>query len=111
MINLVPTWWVASIVATLAITVIEYFNRAGGFSSFREALWITGPVILIAQWALFYTFRDAPSLMIAWWVFTIGNSVLRLGNVHFFVGEPVNWRILVGVSFMLLGGYFVKTGS
>ena len=111
MINLVPPWWVASIIANVVITAIEYLNRTGGYAAFREAIWHTLPLILVAQWALFYTFRDAPSLMMAWWVFAIGSSGMRICNSHFLMGEPVDWRIGAGVVMMLAGGYLVKGGS
>ncbi len=110
MINLVPAWWLAAFIANVAITAIEYFNRAGGFATWREAIWTTGPFILVAQWALFYTFRDAPSLMLGWWVFAIGSTTMRLLNSHFLLGEPLNWQVGVGVVFVLVGGYFVKAG-
>ena len=111
MINLVPPWWVASIIANFTIMTIEYLNRSGGYATWREALVHTGPFIIVAQWGLFYAFRDAPTFMMAWMVFTVGNSMLRLGNAHFLVGEPLNWKIITGVGLMLLASYFLKIGS
>ncbi len=111
MTGLIPPWWAASILANVCITAIEYLNRAGGYATFREALWHTLLLIIVAQWALFYTFRDAPTLMLAWWVFAIGSSAMRICNSHFLMNEPVDWRIGAGVVLMLAGGYLVKGDS
>ena len=109
--SFVPSWWVASIVANITITVIEYLNRAGQFDSFGEALIRTGPFILVAQWGLFYAWRDAPSFMFAWAFFTVGNSLMRLVSAQFVIGEPMSLTTLFGVSLMFGGAYFVKVGS
>lgn len=107
----VPPWWVASIIANLTIAVIEYLNRAGGYSSFGVALLHTGPFIIVAQFGLFYAWRDAPSFMFAWAFFTTGNCLLRLLSAHFAVGEPLSWLTVCGVSLMFGGACLVKVGG
>lgn len=107
----VPPWWIASIIANVTIAVIEYLNRAGGFASFGDALLRTGPIIIVAQFGLFYAWRDAPSFMFAWAFFTSGNLLLRLISAQFAVGEPLTWTTTLGVSFMFGGAYLVKIGS
>lgn len=104
-------WWVASLVANGSIAWIEYMNRAGGYANFRETLWHTGPIILLAQWGLYRAWSGAPSFMFAWAFFSAINLVLRLASNHFLVAEPLSIRGWAGVTFMFVGAYMVKTGS
>lgn len=104
-------WWQASILANVAIGIVEYLNRTGGYSTFPVALLHTLPFIAAAQLGLFYAWRDAPSFMIAWAFFTVGNSVLRCISAQFFVGEPLSWYTVAGVSVMFGGTYLIKMGS
>lgn len=103
-----PPWWLASILANVCICAIEYLNRAGGFADFRHAVTTTGPLIILAQWGLFYAWRDAPSMLLAWAFFTTGNAVLRLISSHFAVGEELNWMVAAGVSLMFAGVCVLK---
>ncbi|MEE8551570.1 MAG: hypothetical protein V3T08_09995 [Gemmatimonadota bacterium] len=107
----VPPWWVASIIASLTIAVIEYLNRAGGYATFGEALLRTGPFIIVAQFGLFYAWRDAPSFMFAWAFFVTSNMVVRLASVHFAVGEPLSWMTMLGVSLVFGGIYLIKVAQ
>lgn len=103
-------WWAFSLVANVAITAIEYLNRAGGYPSFGRALMHTAPLIVLAQWGLFRAWRDAPSLLVAWAFFAVGNCVMRIGSSYFAVHEPPSWVMLAGVALMLAGAYVVKVG-
>ena len=105
------TWWAASIIANLSISVVEYLNRTGGYENFSTALLHTFPFIAAAQLGLFYCWRDAPSFMLAWCTFTVGNSLLRMVSAQFLVGEPLSWYTVAGVSTMFLGTYFIKVGA
>ena len=106
-----PPWWVASIIANFTIAGVEYLNRAGGFANFGDALLRTWPLIIVAQFGLFYAWRDAPSFMFAWAFFTSGNLLLRLISTQFAVGEPLTLTTTLGVSLMFGGAYLVKVGS
>ncbi len=105
------TWWMASILANVAIGVVEYLNRTAGYANFGTAILHTLPFVAAAQLGLFYAWRDAPSFMIAWAVFTVGNSLLRMVNAQFFVGEPMSWATVAGISVMFGGVYLIKVGS
>jgi hypothetical protein len=109
--NWVPPWWAASILANVAIAGVEYLNRAGNFDTFGRALLTTGPLILAAQYGLFYSWRDAPSFMLAWAFFTAGNGLIRLVSAQYMVGEGLNTLTLVGTSIIFAGAYVVKAGS
>lgn len=104
-----PPWWLASLVANGFIFALERINRSGGFESFSAAIVYTGPLVIAAQWGLFYAWRDAPSLMAAWAFFTVGNLVLRIAN-SYTIGEPLNLGTWVGLSLMVLGMMMVRTG-
>lgn len=108
---MIPTWVCWSLLANAMITFIEYVNRTGGYASFGAVLPHTGLLILIAQAGLFYAWRDASSMMLAWAVFTVGNSAMRLASVTFAVGEVPTPRTLVGICLMLLAVWLVKTGQ
>jgi hypothetical protein len=101
-------WLVSSILANLLIMRIEYYYRVSDFSwdvglFVRLALMI--PVMQLCLWNMF---AKAPSLMLAWACFTLGNTLLRLVNAYWFVGEPPNLATLAGVACILLGVGFIK---
>ncbi len=107
---MIVNWWQASIVANLAIAVVEYVNRVGGYTSFGRVLIVTWPLILAAQWGLFHSWRTAPSMLSAWAAFNLGNVILRIISVRFFVGEPISWVTLAGVALITAGGVVVRHG-
>lgn len=104
-------WVFALMLSNVCIAAIETLNRHAESPNFVRQLAYTGPLILAAQWGLFEGFRGAPAFMVAWCVFTMGNSLVRLVNVQWFVGEPLNWRTLLGVGLILAGGIAVKLGT
>lgn len=105
------TWWMASLLANFSIATLEYLNRTAGFVDFRHALTMTAPFILLSQFGLFYTWRDAPSFMFAWAFFFAGNATMRLVNAQWFVGEPLSPLTLAGVGVIVAGACLVKMGS
>ncbi len=110
MLAAVP-WWVASIISNLAIITTEYLNRTatGGFLSvLPKTFWL----IVIAQVCLFRSFNGAPHWMIAWVVFALGNSLMRVTTVRTFSGHEIGnwWYASSGVAVMLLGALLVKQG-
>ncbi len=108
-LNSIP-WFVWSILSNLAIAVIEYLNRTGGFAHPGEAFLRTGWLIVVAQVGLFYAWRDAPSFMVAWAMFTAGNIGLRVLSAHFLVGERLTMHVAFGIGLVLLGGHLVRQG-
>lgn len=108
---IVIPWWVASLLANVAIMFVEYFNRVSP-AGWMHALPYTIIPIIIAQWGLWKAFSGSPHWMIAWAVFTIGNAVMRLGAVALFGPDKVgNWYVTVGaVVIMIFGGLVLKRG-
>lgn len=107
----VPWWFVWSLVANVTINVIEYLNRTAGFAHPIDAFKTTAPLIILAQVGLFYAWKGAPSMMLAWACFSAMNSLMRLVSNHYFVGEPLSIRGWVGCGIMFLGMYVVKTAG
>jgi len=104
-----PGWLIASLGANLAINAIEYLNRTGGFATPIDAFKVTAPLIILAQIGLFYAWKGAPSMMVAWAVFSSANCVVRLLSNHYLVGEPLAWQGWAGVAVMFGGMWLVKT--
>lgn len=105
------TWWLASLIANVSIIFTEYTNRAhpGGWT---EALPYTFLPIVLAQWCLWLSFSGAPHWLTAWAVFTVGNSVMRVGGVYVMSGHEVtSWsHALLGITVMIGGAFLVKEG-
>ena len=108
---IVPWWVVASLASNVAIIATEYLNRhaPGGWTSVLPQ---TLPLIIAAQFCLFVLFKGAPHWMIAWLVFAVGNSAMRVGAVYFFAGHEVrNWAfVLIGTAVILAGAFTLKAG-
>ena len=104
--------WVAwSLVANVAIIGLEYMYRMVDYRSFWDGLPHFVLPILATQLALYYMFKDAPSYLLAWAAFTVGNTVLRLMSNHWFIGDKMNWMIMAGVSVIVLGTFLIKEGQ
>ena len=103
-------WVISCVLANLGIMFIEYQNRTMQVSGFGQALLITGLPILCTQWALFYTWQNAPSLMVAWTTFTLGNILLRVGNAYY-IGETPNWFTWMGVLCAVGAAFLMKHGA
>ena len=108
-LNSIP--WVAwSILANVAIAATEFLNRTGNYEHAGQAFAHTAGLIVLAQIGLFYAWRDAPTFLTAWAVFTVGNIGLRLLSAHFLIGERLSLGVLIGVGLIVLGGHFVRNG-
>ena len=108
--GLIP-WWAASLLANLCIMVVEYSNyNAEG--TWTKTIAHTLPFIVVAQWGLFHAFSGAPNWMLAWCVFTLGNSIIRIFIVTLVAGDDIHslWQVTGGVSVMLAGALLLKTG-
>ncbi len=103
-------WWVASIMANVAIIWIEYMNR-GAANGWLSVLPKTALPILIAQWGLFQAWNGAPHWMTAWLVFYLGSSALRIGSVAATTQEIGSWpHIILGIALLAGGSIAVKLG-
>lgn len=96
-------WWGWTLIANASITAVEFLNRTRGWSSPLEALPKTLPLIVIAQVGIFAGWRYAPSLMVAWATFFVGNTLMRLASAHFLVGEEVSSGQLASVLLICCG--------
>jgi len=100
-------WILYSVIANVGIVVMENIYRRGLFADFFTALPYIIIPILIVQYGLFNSFRDAPSLYMAWAVLTLVNTLFRVGN-NLYIGEPFTASIIIGVVMMLAGTFLIK---
>lgn len=102
-------WWVASVISNVAIISTEYLNR-NGTGGWVSVLPQTFPLIVVAQWCLYHTFNNAPHWFMAWAVFTIGNSAMRLAAVGVFGEKVGNWPLAISsVAIMICAALMMKT--
>lgn len=104
---MLPLWVVHSFIANVAIMGIEYLYRAKSFSGFLPALPYIIIPILIAQYSLFYLFRESPTYLLGWAVFFLGNGILRVG-ISLYLGEPMSEQIMAGLFLIAAGAFFLK---
>ena len=104
-------WILWSLIANLSVISIEYVNRRDYFDGFVNGLPYTIWPIALAQLGLYYCFRDAPSYMIAWAVFTVGNAILRVICNSVILHEQLNWMIGLGVIGMVGCALLIKQGA
>ena len=104
-------WWLASLMSNVAIIYIEYMNRSTT-SGWLSVLSYTFLPICFAQWCLFRGFNGAPHWLIAWTVFALGNTAMRIVAVQTLAGHEVkSWTYTMsGVTVILLGSWLVKLG-
>lgn len=105
-------WFVAVVISVLAIARTEFLNRTLPTSDgFMGALSHTWWLIILAQWGLWRGWSAAPSMLLAWALFTCLNNVVRLGNAQWAVGEPPSPLAIVGSALMFVAAWMVKAGS
>ena len=104
-------WWIMSVVANVAIIATEYMNRtAPAGAGWGPTLLKTAPLILLAQFCLFRAFNGAPHWFTAWAVFTVGNSIMRVGAVSLSDDSVGNWPLAtLAVGIMVSGAFVLKT--
>ena len=100
-------WIVYSLVSNIFIIGIEFIYRKGIFDSFASGLPYIILPILISQYCLFHSFKDAPNYLLAWAVFTVGNVMLRF-VANYYVGEQVTTGAFVGIAMILSGAFVMK---
>lgn len=103
-------WYFASIVASVSVITIEYFNRMSG--GLAEALPRTLPLIALAQVALFFSYNGAPTLLAAWIAFSVGSSVTRLTMAGAILDEPLHYTWAgLGAALMVAASYCIKKAT
>jgi hypothetical protein len=100
-------WWLPLVVSSCCIQFVEYTNRRA--ESWQAALPVTIVPIIISQWGLFYGWRYAPAMLTAWAMFTLTNSILRIGS-SVVLGENFSYLTPVGVAVMFAGATLVREG-
>ena len=103
-------WWAAGLLANMAVCFVEYFNRTRGAGGWLAVLPYSLPFIIIGQWALYRSWHGAPTMMIAWAYFTLGNNVIRLASSYWMVRETYDWRVPLGCAVMFGGSMLIKAG-
>jgi hypothetical protein len=96
----------------MAIMGVEYFNHAGDYGSWSRTLLRTGPLIVVAQWALYRSFSGAEHWLLAAAVFTLGNAGFRLISASVLTaGQIGSWpQVLAGSAAMVVGALILKGG-
>jgi hypothetical protein len=96
--------------ANAAIIAVEYLNRTQ--PSLGDAMLRSWPLIVVAQVGLYFTWHHAPHMMVAWMVFSVGNSLMRLAVVGGVLGEPMKlgW-VALGIGLMFAGSFAIKQGT
>jgi len=103
-------WVMTAFMACSGIQVVEYLNRTMGHTGWaRVLLWTCVPIVF-SQWSLWMTWKNAPSLMMAWIYFTVINSIMRLGT-SYMAGETPNLYTYAGVALALGAAGLIKYGS
>ena len=102
-------WILSSITANLCIAVLEYIYRTNSLS-LGLALKLA-PLIIFMQMMLWHTWRAGPGLMLAWMVFFLGNTVLRIINVHYMLGEPINGHTWMALGLVVTGAIVMHSGK
>lgn len=102
------TWVLYSLLANACIMWVEYANRHLAGDTFMTALKFTLLPIIVAQFGLYKAFNGAPHLLAAWLVFSIGNTAMRLGMVHFLTREGFAWWGTLGAAGMIASAWVVK---
>ena len=102
-------WWVWGVGANIAIGLVEAMNRTSD-DTYMVTLTRTAPLILLAQWGLFRAYNGAPTLMAAWCIFTLGNTIVRLTMTTWLVNEPLSWYTYAGVTLITGGALLINLG-
>ena len=101
-------WIVPSLIASLAAVGLEYVYRARWFDNYWQGIWLLLPVGMTIQMMLFYSYRDAPRLLVAWSVFFLLNALLRVGVSTLGLHESFTLRTGAALGFIILGAILMR---
>lgn len=102
-------WILWSLIANAAIIWIEHIYRFQ-VPSFWQALPMVLPLVFISQWGLFHVFNSPKHWLMAWVVFTLGNTVMRLVVVAH-SKDVFNLHIVGGTALVLAGAFMISQGT
>ena len=97
------SWILPSILASMAAVGLEYVYRARWFDSYWQGWWALLPFGILIQCSLFYSYRDAPRLLVAWSTFFAINAVLRVGVSSLVLQETLT-PLTVLALVLIVGG-------
>lgn len=99
-------WILTSFVANFSIAFLEWNHRTSGLTLVSLSRVI--PAIAVCQAALWFSWRNAPSVMVAWATLTLGNTVLRIISTHFILHEPLSVKIWAGIVLISAGTFVMN---
>ena len=100
-------WYFFTILANLAAVFLEYSYRTGFLNGFLKSLPLILPLAVIIQFGLYNSFKEAPSFLLSWAVFSGTNAVLRV-IANYFLGEAFGLKTFLGVILIVLGVFLIK---
>lgn len=101
-------WVLLSLVASLVVVGLEYVYRIKLFPSYLAGWWLLFPASLAIQSALFYSYRDAPKLLVAWSTFFLLNAMLRVGVSTLGLHESFTPRTGLALGLIILGAVLIR---
>ena len=101
-------WLFPSLLANLAALTLEWIYRARVFPSWWDGWWVMLPLAAAVQVGLFYSFRSAPSLLVAWSTFFLVNAALRLFLSYQVLKEPLTPGITLGLVLVIIGALLLR---
>ena len=101
-------WLIPSLVASVAAVGLEYIYRARWFDSYWQGIWLILPAGIVIQTMLFYSYRDAPKLLVAWSMFFAVNAGARFLISTVALHEaPTPWTILA-LALIVAGSFLIR---
>jgi hypothetical protein len=94
-------WLVTSIAANGCIVVLEYLHRTSSLGWYNVARIV--PMVILCQACIWSTWKNAPSVMVAWCALTFGNTILRVLNTHYLLNEPMTGQVWLALVLMTAG--------
>jgi len=88
------------LIASVCLTKLEYSSRVT--DSFGEYIVEAWPFIAMGQFCLYILFHTAPSVMVAWLMFTLTMSAMRIANSYFILDEGLDMRFVCASAVLML---------
>jgi hypothetical protein len=101
-------WIFSNLLANIAVITLEAVYRGKVFVSFWASLPFVLPFIFLGQWALFHTWRNAPSYFLAAVSFTLINTILRIGINNLYLHEPFYLKTGIAIGLLVVACILLK---
>ena len=88
------------LIAAACLTRSEHASRT--VETFGEYIVVVWPYLLVGQFCLFILFNTAPSVMVAWLMFTLTMSAMRIANSYFILDEGLDMRFVCASAVLML---------